>query len=399
MVVYLILFTTSKIYSVINNSYKTEVVNITNIKETSNVIGVIYKDENVLNLSNDKIVKYINKDGTKVALNEKIAQIYNTNEDALKYENILTLKEELKNLENFQNENSLNNLDFTTVNKQIYSQYEQFLKDINQKNLNHMKDNKNKLISYFNIRNSIINKKVNFSSSIEKIKNEIQKIEKTISMPKTIFSGESGYFVGSTDGLEEICSIKNINNLNLEEFEKFLEDFKKYKNKKNNAKIITGSKVLFKTIIPTKDIVNKKIDNDYIIKFKESGDEIIGSLKESIINYNKKNSLAIFEIFQMNEKISKLRKIEAEIVFKEYEGFKIPKTAIHTVDLKNSSKTGVYVIEGILIKFKPIDIIFEDEDFAICSAKPKDKSDELKYLKNLDKIIVKGKDLYDNKKI
>ena len=397
VVSYLTLFTVSKIYLILSNSYKTEIVNITDIEEKSNINGIVYKNESIINLAGNKIIKYINKDGTKIGKNDKIAQIYQTNEDALKYENILNLQEELKNLENFNNDNTLNNLDFVTVNKQIYSQYEQFLKNIDPKKLGYIKDNKNKLIYYFNIRDLIINKKVNFSNSITKINNEIKKIESTINMPKTIFSEKSGYFVGSTDGLEKLCSIKNINNLNLEEFKKFLADFAKYNiNKKNNAKIITSPKILLKAVIPTKDIVNRKLYNYYTIKIKETGDEMIAKLEESIINFNQKESLVIFEIWQMNEKISKLRKFEGEVIFKEYKGFKIPKNAIHTI---NDSKTGVYVIEGVAIKFKPVDIIFEDEDFAICSTKPKDGLSNSKYLKNLDKIIVKGKDLYDNKKI
>ena len=394
---YIIILFSHEIYVKFNNSYKTQIIEITKLQEKSKAKGIIYKDEVVLNSNDGNIIKNMQPNGTKVNFNSNIVQIYDSKEDAQKYDRILKLKEELKNLENIQNEKQFKNLNFSTVDKQIYFNYYNFLDKINNKNLNNIEEYKTNLTSYLNIRETIINKNANFNKSILKIKDEIAEIEKNIKMPKIILSKEIGYFVNCTDGFENICTIKNAEDLNFKKFNDFYENYDKYKKDSGkNVKIITSHTILFKAIMKTKDLSNRKINSDCQIKFKEINQEVRANLKNVYLNFNEEYSLAVFEILNMNEKLSSLIKTKANVIFKEFEGFKIPKEAIRN---NTQNEVGVYVIIGSTIKFKRISILFEDEDFVICSVNPKNKSENSKYLKNLDKIIVKGKNLYENKKI
>ena len=77
------------------------------------------------------------------------------------------------------------------------------------------------------------------------------------------------------------------------------------------------------------------------------------------------------------------------IVKDEYEGIRVPSTALRVVD----SVTGVYVVSGMEAKFVAIDIIHSTEDYSICAPNTSDSSK----LRLYDEIIVKGKNLYDGK--
>ena len=379
------------------NKYETVVVNVCKIEGKAQANGIFYKDEKVFNFNQDNVIKTLYKDGTKVAKGSTIAQIYKNNEDLIKYENLNSLKEDLKNLEELKNKDFSENLDFIGLEKQLYSNYNVLLKNIKEKKINQIEETKKIISSLLNAKQLIINKKVDFSASIEKTKKEIEKLENSIESPKNILAKKAGYFVAKTDGLEDKCSIEKINDLNYYDFSKFLNNLNEYKRHENEKyKILTSSKILFKAFLPTKILVDKKKNSECKIKFKENNFEIVAFLKDIFLNDKEKNSLAVFEIFDINEGLATIRKCEASVIFKEYDAFKIPKSAVKFNDLKNPN---VFIINGDFIKTKNVDIISEDENFYIISNKPKNSNEDLKYLKNLDKIIVKGNNLYDNKKI
>lgn len=379
------------------NKYETIVVNVCKIEEKAQANGIFYKDEKVFNLNRNNVMKTLYKDGTKVAKGSVIAQIYKNKEDLIKNETLNSLKEELKNLEELKSKNLSENFDFIGLEKQLYSNYSVLLKNIKEKKINQIEETKKIISSLLNTKQVVINKNVDFVSSIEKTKKEIEKIDNSIESPKNILTQEAGYFISKIDGLEDKCSIENIDELNYYEFNKFLNNLNEYKRHENEKyKILTSSKILFKAFLPTKILVDKKKNSECKIKFKENNFEIVAFLKDIFLNDKEKNSLAVFEIFDINEGLATIRKCEASVIFKEYDAFKIPKSAVKFNDLKNPN---VFIINGDFIKTKNVDIISEDENFYIISNKPKNSNEDLKYLKNLDKIIVKGNNLYDNKKI
>ena len=91
----------------------------------------------------------------------------------------------------------------------------------------------------------------------------------------------------------------------------------------------------------------------------------------------------------MDESSASLRVTDCEILFKQYTGIKIPKSAIHFVD----EQMGVYVNFSNVVYFKKISPVYEDENYVIV---PK-KTDENNQVEMYDSIIVKGRNLYDGK--
>lgn len=386
-----------QIYLKFSNGYETYIISISKIERKCDASGVIFKDEVVLDFENEKIIKNLYKDGTRIGVDSKIAQVYKTKEDALKYEQILTLEEELEDLKKSKDDKLMKNLDFVGLDRQINISYDKLLEDIKEKRILNINEDKRKLASYLNTKDVIVNKKTDFEKSISQISNEIENMEKTMSMPKKIISKKSGYFVGSVDGFEESCSINSVDNLNLEEFKKFSKNISNKKlSDQKKVKIITSPKILFKAIVPIKKIANRNLYKRFKIKFKETGEEIEGYLQDLILKYDQEFGIAIFEIYDMTEKLASLRKSDVEIIFEEFFGFRIPKEA---VKVNKYNEVGVYVADLTKMKFKNINIIFEDENFVICSKDPKDVSLTSKYIKNFDRVVVKGKNLYDNKRI
>ena len=218
LVVIVLISIVFQIYLKFTNDYETYIISISKIERKFDANGIIFKDEVVLDFGNETIIKNLHKDGTKVGKDSKIAQIYKTKEDALKYEQISILEDELEDLEKSRDDKLMKNLDFVGLDRQISTAYDRLLEDINERKISNINEDKRKLMSYLNTKDVIVNKKTDFEKSISQISNEIKNIEKTMNMPKKIISKHSGYFVGSTDGFEEICSIDSVDDSNLEEF-------------------------------------------------------------------------------------------------------------------------------------------------------------------------------------
>ncbi|MEG0020319.1 MAG: HlyD family efflux transporter periplasmic adaptor subunit, partial [Oscillospiraceae bacterium] len=84
-----------------------------------------------------------------------------------------------------------------------------------------------------------------------------------------------------------------------------------------------------------------------------------------------------------------IRITDCEILFKQYKGIKIPKSALHILD----GELGVYVKFAKLVQFKKVKPIFENNNYVILPI----ARDEYNEVSLFDDVIVKGVNLYDGK--
>ena len=113
----------------------------------------------------------------------------------------------------------------------------------------------------------------------------------------------------------------------------------------------------------------------------------------------------IFQCTQMNEAISALRLETAEITINTYEGFRISNELLRKND---DGLTGVYVLAGKRVQFKPIRILYHGNGYVIAAPAvyylengevDTAQTPAMQQIENYDQLIVKGKNLYDGKVI
>lgn len=98
--------------------------------------------------------------------------------------------------------------------------------------------------------------------------------------------------------------------------------------------------------------------------------------------------------------VTLLRTQNAELILKTYEGLRIPKNALR-VDADGN--TGVYCRVGLRAYFKPVEIVWQDEEH--CLVRPgtisstRESTIQLYTLRAGDEVIISAKDLYDGKVI
>lgn len=384
-----------QIYLKLAFNYETTIVRSDVMEKKAEGIGIIFKDELVLN-SNEYsgIVKNNFGNGARVAAKSEVAKSYVTQDDILKLKQLDVLNKEINALNEAQNPGSLQDMNIKTTNKQMNCKYYDLMRTLKNGNLDKIKETKDEITMLFNKRQILTNQVNDFNDIINKLTSEKNSIDKTISYrPKSIITPVSGYFVDYTDGYEDMCSLELADNFNAEKLSQLYQECQKNCVKNNTGKVITKPQLLFKMVLPTKLVSDVKLGSECKIKFEEFGEEITARLTKLDLNWDSEQSVVTFQIDVMTERLSSIRSSKAEVIFNTYRGIKVPKTAIRN---NGEGDVGVYSLNNVSMKFKKVDILFEDENNVLCSSSSDDAST---YLRDFDKIIVQGKDLYDNKPI
>ena len=126
-----------------------------------------------------------------------------------------------------------------------------------------------------------------------------------------------------------------------------------------------------------------------IVTSVKSSPELPVTVKKINISESTSKAVVIFACNEMNSELASMRSGPMSVVKNEYSGLKVSRKALRVVD----TVKGVYVVNGMQLKFVPIEIIYSTDDFLICDK----QSDKENYLKLYDKVVVKGKNVYDGK--
>ena len=148
--------------------------------------------------------------------------------------------------------------------------------------------------------------------------------------------------------------------------------------------------------LPVSQASNISSGSTLYVSFPEKG---IENLEMTVSGMNKTgDTLAVvLKCKSIDKDILKLRKENAVISLGNYSGFKISNEAI-TDD--GNGTIGVYVYSGQIAVFKPIDVVYRTDSYVLANPAidEEDKNaDQNKVLKQYDRIILKGRNLYDGK--
>ena len=181
----------------------------------------------------------------------------------------------------------------------------------------------------------------------------------------TYSSSIAGIISYKFDGNEEKYSYKNLENITKLDIENENNDYNTIDSDSNSIK---DGNVILRVINNYELYVVTYINEEESKYFKESQSVILRSdddeIEEEVYKIKKENEnyMAIFKINNQNIGIYDTRVKEFDIIYKQIEGLKIPKSAVKKVD----NKDGVYVIneerkETNFVELKGI--LYEDDNY------------------------------------
>ncbi len=373
------------------NPIKTEVASLYTTTETIGFKGVYVRDEKLVSYNISGVINYSHPDGSKIAKNSVIAEVYTSQGDLAIQQEIESLTAQMSVLEDAQALVGTDSSQLESFSQQIYekhSQISQFLYDEDYKSASALKDD---MLNLYSKKEIVKGAETSYQSKITEIQNRINMLKGQIKRePYAISIGETGYFVSTVDGFEDALNSSTVFELTKEQIEHVLSADESTTNPSGViGKLIDGYKWYMVAIFDTVRLGTVFEGATVTLRVGSSQQNV----KADIISLERQkdgSSICIFECDTFSSEFVDGRVAQVKLLMDDYEGIRIPTDAIRVVD----DKVGVYTLKGgIEVVFRQIRQIISEEDYTLVV----DTSDEEGYISLYDTIIVEGKDLYDGK--
>ena len=405
----LVLYGVDAIYKNYTGKIETEYILPYSEVQTVSVKGFAVRDENISVDGKNASVLYkddslvyvpVISDSENISKNGVIALGFADEEQASAYIKEVELREKLSNIKETAGKTGLNHKNVVFLNSQISSLFSKYMKSISSGNIEDADSLIDTIESNITTRQSAIGEEVSYDMIIEDYTKQINQLKASYTIKKKITSPYAGYFISNVDGYESAVSYEDVSKNNVDNGSgKKFRSIEPTETENAYGKLIAQHTWYYVFDIDENDA--SFIKNGYWVSvaFEELGIHDVDMLVYNMTKEAKDGIITVtLKCTSMNENLAKIRKDPAEIAIKKHSGFKISNNAIDTT---NNDVSGVYVVVGNIIKFAPIEILYQTDKYAIVNGmtKLKDENDKsLGYyhkLKQYDKIIVKGRNLED----
>lgn len=353
-----------------------------------NITGLIIRNETLVKSQSGGVMHFIASDGSRVAKDGVIANIYDNESASITLTNIDSVNTKITDIEEMLSYNDLEAADLDMVNSRVQKSLDSMIVSVSDGKFNGYSECKENLLSSLNRRQIAMGETADFSSQLAALKSELATLSASLPAAKgTIKAEKSGYFVSKTDGYEQTLTTDILDTLTPEKLDSVKAEQ-------------TPADVIGKIVSDYEWYIAAKVNINESLKYKE-GDSLIiytsvksypqmpVTVKKINISESSSSAVLIFECSDMNSELASMRSGPMTVVKKEYSGLKVPKNALRVVD----SKRGVYVLTGMQIKFVEVNVLFSNDSYIICEKQTEDEN----VLRLYDEVVTRGKNLYDGK--
>ena len=346
--------------------------------------GLIIRNETLVKYNGGGVLHFVTPDGNRVAKNGVIANVYNSESDSIIVSQTKILEEKIADIEDILSYNDIEAANLDLINARVRDKVNDLILASATGDFNNVFEYSEKLLSTLNRKQAALGVTKDLSAELAALKAQLPT---EISDPKDrILALQSGYFVSKTDGYEQVFSTENLADITSE-----LLKEKTAMHQENGiiGKIVSDYEWYIAADISINESLNFKEGDKLKIEMSlKSLPTISATVKKINISEESERAVIIFACNDMNSELASMRKGTMTVVKKEFSGLKVPRKALRVLD----SVKGVYVLNGMQVRFVPIDIVFSNDSFIICKKQTDDNA-----LKLYDQVIVKGKNLYDGK--
>lgn len=380
-------------YSALNVDVETITAVKSTVYEAIDAQALVIRDEHTVSGSSGGVTVASVNNGEKVKAGGNIAMVFSSEEDATKYSSAQELQSQLSYYEELETQASGTVTDVEQIDSDILSDVNNYIRAVGNGRYDSLLEYSDDLNERFIRRQLTIGEKIDFSQVKSDIKNQLDEINvSTCSPVDYLTTEESGIFSSYTDGFESIVDYSKATEIDAATLKSCIEKVSESENDSSSfGKLITSYEWYFCCVVPSKDTA-KISDGDTLNVTLKSSDDI---LKCQVItgadpDLNTEETVLVLRCSDMNSRIASMRLEDIEIRYSEYEGFKIPASAVHVDD--NGEKF-VYALISNTVEKRSGEIIYSTKDYVVFGYDAQN-SDSIRYY---DQIITKGTDLHDGK--
>ena len=249
------------------------------------------------------------------------------------------------------------------------------------------------------------------SSQITELKSQISTLEaQAAASTRRITAPEAGLYSAVVDGYEQVLTPESLKTLTPSTLTALRADESV---QSEVGKLILGDNWYYAAIVSQADAETLSSARSIYLRFSKSVDQ---DLPVSVYHISEEENGRVVVVLKGSSylpELTLLRQQSAEVIRQTTTGIRVPKEALRvrerTVTDEDGnesvvSETGVYCMVGMKARFKPVDVLYSGDDFALVrstldTAEEVSKTQEQIRLRAGDEVIITAYDLYDGKVI
>lgn len=410
LMVFLVIYAFFQILPTFTQNITTETALLVSVYDTCKTTGYIFRSEQLVEKSTGGVTVTLVKDGERVSKGQIFANVYSDSSSAGLQEQINAIDRKIDILSKSVVDTDLYVTDITKTDQAIDKDFDTLFSTVSAGDLSDVLTIEKSLLVNMNKKTLITNMNNGYHSEIASLQNERNALQSRIrSVSKSLYAASSGYYYGDVDGYENVFTPDKLNDLTLASFRELTSHEAETSLSSHTAgKIVTDFVWHLVCEADKYSAAGFTVGSYYKIRFPSFSEEMVTMKLVNAVSVTSDDTvLLVFRGNTAPENFPYLRTQEADIIGQSHTGLAVSKKAVRIVD----GQKGVYILDGDIVRFRLIEILFEEEDsYIVAPEKPvPDEADAntedveisdrpvYKYLSLYDNVIVGGKDLFDGK--
>lgn len=402
-----------QIYRYVDDPLVTTLAYAYQVEDAVEISGCMVRQEQVLEGNAGGLVRLQRSEGERVSTGGAIAAVYADQASLDRQNEIESLNDRIDQLEYAQE--SMQGAEVTLrLDSQIARTLLEHRSSVAAGRLDTAENQGQELRSLVLKRDYTYSGTEDLSAQISELKGQLKTLKsQSANSVKTIRSPRSGLFSGVVDGYETVLTPDRLSTLTPGD----LDGLTPAEIPANTGKLILGDDWYYVGVVSAQEAETLRDRKAHLstkeslyLRFTKNVDRDLKVTLESIGEAENGRCVVVFKGSSYLQELTLLRRQSAEIVLSTTEGIRVPRAALRvstqTVTetdeatgeevTREVSVTGVYCVNGAKARFKPVEVLYTGEEYAILQ--PATDAEKLR-LRAGDTVIVTARDLYDGKVI
>lgn len=247
------------------------------------------------------------------------------------------------------------------------------------------------------------------SAQITELKSQISTLRtQAASSTRRITAPEAGLYSAVVDGYEQVLTPEVLETLTPSTLTAIQADESL---QTDVGKLILGDNWYYAAVVSQADAETLSEGRSMHLRFSKGVEQDLSVTVSHISEAENGRVVVVLKGNTYLPELTLLRQQSAEVILGSLEGIRVPREALRaekaSVDengeLVTTEQTGVYCLVGMEARFKPVEVLYSGDGFALVrsaydtAAGDLTSSQEVARLRDGDQVIVTGRDLYDGK--
>ncbi len=373
-------------------SIKTESAVMGEMEEVVKSTGIFFRDENVISNSGYEYLDVVRAEGERIAAGGTIARVYADEHSAKVRKEIRQTEEKIATYEEVLANSGSYQSAANSIDHEIYDNLSQISVLTARGNAGDAFEGAENMVINIMKKKIASGDLVSYDAILEDLRKELSSLKASGGdSVQTITTSKSGCFSLGTDGLEAQLTPEYLETLTIENFDDALKLCDQSADTADHlGKMVYNNSWSVAVKLATDKVDLLEVNDTVYIKIPSFGADRI---KCTVADVRKigEECVVLLNSSVINENILTLRKEEIQLIVRTHSGIQVRQSALRKVD----GEDGVFVKVGLLLRYKKVNIIYNDGVNAIIEYNVADNAG----LRIYDQVVYKGSNLYDGKAV